>query len=92
MVETPELDKRHKFIESGETDTLTRFYDWLCAKNYFIAEWIQPVDDDGEPEGDEMLFSIRIGPERLFADFFGIDLDKVESERRAILEEIRSKN
>lgn len=30
------------------------------------------------------------GPERLFARFFDIDLDKIETERRAILDELRS--
>lgn len=78
---TPELDKQHAVIESGASDTLTEFYDWLGERGLIIAEWSEiwqewiPVSTSGN---------------QLFADFFGIDLDKIESERRAILEELRS--
>lgn len=38
----------------------------------------------------DRLTPLNQGPERLFARFFGIDLDKIEAERRAILEAIRA--
>jgi hypothetical protein len=82
VIETPELDKQHAVIESGASDTLTEFYDWLEEKGYCIAQF-----GDKSP----YLFEVSTPPNQLFAEFFGIDLDKIESERRAILEELRSR-
>lgn len=80
--QTPELDKQRAVIESGASDTLTEFYDWLTdERGYVIAEW---------DAGERAYFSIGWSPETLFAQFFGIDLKKIESERRAILEELRN--
>ena len=80
MTTLSELEKQHAVIESGESDTLTNFYDWLAEQGYEITEW----DDD---QREYRPISLR--PEQLFADFFGIDLDKIETERRAILETLR---
>ena len=40
--------------------------------------------------GKEELIHIHIDIEKLLAEFFEIDLDKVEAERREILEQIRN--
>ncbi len=88
-VETPELDKQHKIIESGASDTLTEFYDWLHDQGYCIAEEIEHEWEDEYDDYGHMLHPVRIRPEQLFADFFGIDLDKIETERRAILDALR---
>jgi hypothetical protein len=87
---TPELDKQHTIIESGEADTLGRFYDWLHERGYHIAQYMtfEEPEFDGEYQ---QLVPIREAPEQLFAKFFGIDLNKIEAERRAILDEIRAK-
>ena len=82
---TPELDKQRVVIESGRTDTLTDFYDWLSEQGYELCQWVEL--DRYEPR----LAPIHIRPEQLFADFFDIDLDLIETERRAILEELRAK-
>ena len=82
---TPELDKQSAVIKSGASDTLTEFFDWLAENDYEIAEWRRY-----EEYRDMQLTPIHLRPEQLFADFFGIDLDKIESERRAILEELRN--
>jgi hypothetical protein len=85
VINTPELDKQHAVIESGEADTLTRFVDWLRdEKEFVIAEWVKY--DEYE---DTKLTPIHARIEELFAEFFGIDLNKIEQERRAILEELR---
>jgi len=84
-VPTPELDKQHAVIESGAAGTLGDFYDWLTdEKGWVLAEWTQ----DGMR--NDYLKPVYFRPDQLFADFFGIDLDKIESERRAILEELRT--
>lgn len=81
---TPELDKQHAVIESGESETLTRFYDWMQESGYVIAEYREYDEYD-----DPRLTPVRRGPERLFADFFEIDLDKIDAEQRALLDELR---
>jgi hypothetical protein len=83
-IPTPELEKQHDVIESGASQTLTDFYDWLCEKGFVIAEYVK-----FEEYRDKQLVPTFVRPEKLFADFFDIDLDKIESERRAILEVLR---
>jgi hypothetical protein len=92
MIDTPELDKQLKIIESGATTTLTDFYDWLTARGYHICEYVQYTDDDGDDEGEPKLVPTHIQPEQLFANFFGIDRDKIEAERRAIIKELRGES
>jgi len=87
---TTELDKQHAVIDSGEADTLTRFYDWLNAQGYILGKWYESEDWSEDWNGYEHFIPFHVSPEKLFAEFFGIDLDKIESERRAILETIRS--
>lgn len=83
---TPELDKQHAVIESGAAGTLGDFYDWLGENGYVIAKYVTY-----EGWREKQLAPAHAQPEQLLADFFGIDRDKIESERRAILEELRSK-
>jgi hypothetical protein len=45
-------------------------------------------DDCEEPS--ELMFPINTGIEKLLAQYFSIDLNKVEEERRALLAHIRS--
>lgn len=40
----------------------------------------------------EGYFNLRVPSEHLVQDFFGVDRDKLEEERRALLDEIRSMN
>lgn len=83
-VPTPELDKRAKILDSGQATTVQDFYDWLRKEGYHLARY---VEVDGFH--DKVLQETWVDPERLMAHFFGIDQDKVEAERMAILEAIR---
>lgn len=84
--ETPELDRQLAVLKDkrSPSNVLTEFYDWLCSQGYHIAQY-------AEREGyrDQMLEPVGKSPEQLLADFFGIDRDKIEAERRAILEHLR---
>lgn len=82
---TPELDKRHEVIASGENDTLTRFVDWLEDQRIVFAKWV----DDHEQE-ELVLVSFRPDYNRLFAEFFGLDPDVIAAEQDALLAHIRS--
>lgn len=79
---TPELDKQLAIIESGKAATVQDFYDWIREKGWAICE----------PNPDSLrnyYTQIYTQPEQLMADFFGIDRDKIEAERRALLEYIQ---
>jgi len=83
MIDTPECDKITANRE--ESRILTDFYDWLGEHGLEICAY------DEKSYGGEWLPDSR-RPEQLFADYFGIDMNKVEEERRAILELQRELN
>ena len=83
-----------------EARTLGSFLDWLEDGNYAICEFREVQEEnpaeaflaaagmaeDLPPYIVERWVIKRKSHEQLLADFFDIDLDKVEEERRAILE------
>jgi hypothetical protein len=81
--EFPELVKQAEIVESGKAETVQEFIDWLSGQGIVLAEW----RDDGWHQ--PALLEDNRSPEQLMADFFGIDRDKIEQERQALLEAIR---
>lgn len=77
MSDTPELNRM--LATQGEAQEIGEFLEW-CAEtqNIFL------VEEDYDPEGRRILFS-RVSTEKILAKYFGIDLEKVERERREIL-------
>ena len=65
-------------VVKERSQELSNFVDWLREQSLWICE-----------EVEEHWVPTRKSYEQLFADYFGIDLKKVEEERRALLEEIR---
>jgi hypothetical protein len=93
MVEMPECEKLKAVQEKSQA--IGEFLEWLTTeKGYFIQESrtrIIPAEDSlsGKAYSVQNIGPIRESWERLLAEFFEIDLDKVEQEKRALLEEIR---
>lgn len=84
-LKTPELDKQSEIIKSGKAGVIQEFIDWLREdKKYVLAEW-----QDWEGYDDQQFVPIYVDPEQLMADFFKIDRDKIETERRAILDALQ---
>lgn len=82
MIETPELDRQAEIIKSGKAMLIQEFYDWIKEQGWELAE--------PEPESIRGYYRpIFHQPEQLMADFFGIDRDKIEQERRALLASLR---
>jgi hypothetical protein len=82
----PELDKMKAAREKSAV--LTEFVDWLDQNNMRICLRTEvSITYAGSP-----YEPIPESFEKLFARFFGIDLDKVEEERRQILDEQRKIN
>ena len=95
QMKTPELDKMSEVRERSQT--VGAFVDWLrdeknvtLCESHQHSEFCENSDEDieCELEADEYVpFSFRI--EELLAEYFDIDLVKVETERRKILESLR---
>ncbi len=82
MPKCPECDKI--VTTQDESQILSNFVDWLNSKGYAICTI---EETPGYPK--EQHIPLRKTYEQLFADYFEIDLNKCEQERRALLEAIR---
>lgn len=80
-VKTPECDKLLKVSEKSQS--IGQFLDWLENEKEFA------ICEHYETDGDYIPVSINI--ERLLAEYFGIDMEKVEKERRKILDSLQKK-
>ena len=81
---SPELDRQSEIIRSGKAQVVQDLLDWLTEERHYTL---------CEPKPDSLhgyyLPATYGGPQQLMADFFGIDLTKVEAERRALLDALR---
>ena len=81
---TPELDLQHEALESGHPQVIGEFLDHLQRSGIVLARW---ADSDRD-----VLYEISTDNNRLLAGFFGIDLDRIERERMALLRWVRAKH
>lgn len=89
-VDTTELDRQKAVIDSGRSATVQEFYDWLTeVKGYRICSLEGSGYSDGTGYERQDWTPIATQPLALMAEFFGIDLNKIEVERRALLDAIR---
>lgn len=72
---------------SDESQRIGEFIEWLQEKGYILARY-EEVEGYSNPQ----LIPSPAPIERLLADYFGIDLDKVDQEQREILKVIRAAN
>jgi hypothetical protein len=92
----PECEKLHDIAPYSQK--VGEFIEWLRSeKGAVIATHHEHSDEcyDGEYTNcglrkDELCI-MHFSTEKLLAEFFGIDLDKVERERRALLEYLSQK-
>lgn len=79
--EAPELEKLRKLKEFSQK--CGEFLDFLLhTKDYRLAKWRKEA-------GIDKLYPVHVSHEALLAEFFEIDLDKTEQERKAILDYLR---
>jgi hypothetical protein len=76
----PEHDRLRVVAE--ETQTAGEFVEWLGGQGYFLAEW---------PVGWDRAVPCHHSLTELLARWKGIDRDKVEEEKRAMLARLREK-
>jgi hypothetical protein len=72
------------------------FLDWLDTQGIRLARYMSPVEVElvvgGFDEAIDILVPEERSKQRLLADFFEIDENEAERERRAILEWLRTKS
>lgn len=70
---------------ADQSQRLGEFIEWLESKGMTISEYVRY-----EGYSELRLEPVSTGVERLLADYFEIDLNEVEKERRRILAELNS--
>lgn len=79
----PECEKLLKV--SHISQPIGEFIEWLLGeRGYVLAEWKKNDDEDDE------LFPVHPDITRLLAEFFQVDLNRVEDERQAIMRALRA--
>ncbi len=72
------------------------FLEWLRGtKGFRLARWEKVPDESalaGECEEVDRLVQQSINTEEILAEYFKIDLTKLEQEKRAMLDSLRKKN
>lgn len=75
----PECEKLRAVKEKSQA--IGEFLDWLSSQGIVLAAW--------NTDGCDRLELRRGSIEELLAEYFNIDLDKVETEKRALLDDLR---
>ena len=84
MSQYPECEKLAAV--SKDSGNIREFLEWLLySKNYVLAFY----SDEDDYEYDNGLRAVNLNIEEFLAEYFEIDLDKVETERREILDSCR---
>jgi hypothetical protein len=81
---TPELDRQIALVRTGRPGAVQEFLDWLLDEQGYVLAKYQDRVEPGVYSEQPVEQHVR--PEQLMADHFGIDLRKIEAERRAVLD------
>ena len=95
--ECPECERLHEV--APQSQVVGEFLEWLqVEKGFVLGNYHEHSDEcDGEDRfrtcglRSGELFPVRISIEKLLAEFFKIDLTKVENERRALLDHLANR-
>jgi hypothetical protein len=97
QIETPTLNKMQSV--KNQSQALGEFLEWLQSEKHFSFGTYHKHDDDCYDDYEEKntcgyyvvyLNPVRIDIEVLLAEYFDIDLNAVEREKRAILKSLRN--
>ena len=100
-VKYPEHEKLQKVVDKSQA--IGEFIDWLRGeKKIVFCKYVQePVPDDDEngyynedldDVVKDMLLPTSLPIEETLAEYFGIDLNKLEAEKRQMIDECRKAN
>lgn len=89
----PEHDKLTALGERRQE--VQEFLDWMLdEKQWELQEYVSTYDPTNQfsDENDGTYMRIGLSRAQVMADFFGIDLDKIDAEKQQMLDEIRAAN
>src|SRR5512135_3462017 len=90
----PEHEKLH--MVKDRSQSIGEFLEWLRSeKGYVICERLRTSAGDEEEEEDDADYELvpaNLGITKLLAEFFKIDLEKIEAEKRQMLDQLRAAN
>lgn len=90
----PEHQKLQAVREKSQA--IGEFLEWLLSiKGFRLAKWMKvPDESEFASETDEVdaLVQQSIDVNKLLAEYYDIDLDKLEAEKMAMLEDLRKQN
>lgn len=84
MSNHPEHDKQSKVKDKSQI--IGEFVEWLATQNLCICDIIETQNPDVE---DDYFSPITKTTLRLLAEYFNIDLEKIEKEKQKVLIELR---
>lgn len=77
----PEHDKLHE-VKKDKSQAIGEFLEWLqSSRGVILGEWLEGYEDRLQPISEDI--------QALLAEYFEIDLDKIEEEKCQMLEEMR---
>ena len=80
---TPELDRRSEVLPKAQV--LTEFVDWLSGQGIVLCS-LQETGRSNSDGPTRVWYPFHEPYERMFERFFGLDGNKIEAERRALLD------
>lgn len=89
MSKYPEHDRLDKVKD--ESQAIGEFLDHMAEEGKVISEYVRQgdVDPDALFPNHEFLRPDHIGIQDRLAAYFGIDQDRIEAEKRAMLDDLR---
>lgn len=90
MSEYPECEKLHAV--SDDSQKIGEFLEWLKRKYYICEFWDREKLDDSGDQSNEGFYPNYKSIQDLLAEYFEIDMNKVEEERREILKSLQERN
>lgn len=95
MIDTPELNKR--LAVRKESQIIGEFLEWATSNGYHFTKTVILTAESPSLFSDkvheyDVPHERPVAIEDALADYFEIDLDKVEQEQRALLVEVRAKS
>lgn len=87
-VKYPECEKMLEIRE--ESQSIGQFLDWLQSdRRVILSEYCADVECQFCEESEERLMSVKLNMETLLAEYFNVDLEKVEKEKLTMLEKLK---
>jgi len=92
--EERELYPEHAKLEAigDKRNAVGDFIEWLSEEGYRIANWHENECSECSCMADQILLPVMKNTPEMLAEYFDVDLIKIEKEKQAMLDSIRKAN